>query len=287
MAVELRQLRYLLAVADAGSFTAAARRAFVTQPTLSNAIGNLESELGVTLFERTPRGAILTDDGRRVVRHARTALAATEALRVPGDQPDVQRPLRVGIAPTLPAGLVAATLAHIGDAAGARRIRVDSGSPATHRRRLATGRLDALLAVLNDPPSAGSRQVELAEDCMCLAYARERAPGSAVTPEVLHREPLIVRIHCEFLSTASRILDEWQVRPIVAGRVDSDALALELVAAGHGACLMPDSHRDPRVVAVEVDGIDLRRRVGIEWRSDDLDPLADIDLSLPHSTHPA
>src|SRR5215216_4431804 len=69
----LRQLSYVLAVADAGSFTEAARRLHVAQPSLSQQIRALEEELGGRLLERPPRPVRLTAAGRAFVAEASTA----------------------------------------------------------------------------------------------------------------------------------------------------------------------------------------------------------------------
>ena len=61
----LQQLRYFAAIADAGAFGIAADNEFVSQPALSAQIKELERKLGVTLFERTNRGVLLTTYGRR------------------------------------------------------------------------------------------------------------------------------------------------------------------------------------------------------------------------------
>src|SRR5215216_2386599 len=71
----LRQLSYVLAVADAGSFTEAARRLHVAQPSLSQQIRALEEELGGRLLERPPRPVRLTAAGRAFVAEARPAVS--------------------------------------------------------------------------------------------------------------------------------------------------------------------------------------------------------------------
>lgn len=76
----LRQLRYLVAVVDEGSFTDAAAEVGVTQPGLSHQIGSLERELGGRLVERSVRGAVPTPLGREVLPHARSALGAAARL---------------------------------------------------------------------------------------------------------------------------------------------------------------------------------------------------------------
>src|ERR1700759_4735767 len=78
--MELRHLRYFVAVAEAGSLTVAAeRRLHTAQPSLSRQIRDLEHEVGAGLLIRSPRGVELTDSGRAFLDHARLALGQVEA----------------------------------------------------------------------------------------------------------------------------------------------------------------------------------------------------------------
>jgi len=79
--MELRHLRYLVALANEGQFTRAAQRLHVAQPALSQQIARLEQELGVTLVDRTTRRVTLTAAGRRLVAHARDILAQADLAR--------------------------------------------------------------------------------------------------------------------------------------------------------------------------------------------------------------
>jgi DNA-binding transcriptional LysR family regulator len=78
--MNLRQLRYVVATADHGTMTSAAQALYVAQPALSRAVRELERELGVELFARSGRGVVLTPVGEQVVRQARIALDAVEAI---------------------------------------------------------------------------------------------------------------------------------------------------------------------------------------------------------------
>jgi len=101
--VNLRDLEYLVAIADHHHFGRAAEACFVSQPTLSAQLKKLERELGVTLVERSRSGAILTAAGDAVVEHARAVLRETSDIR------DIARraadpgaaSLRIGLFPTL------------------------------------------------------------------------------------------------------------------------------------------------------------------------------------------
>lgn len=79
--MELRQLRYLVGVCEAGGVLAASKTLHVAQPALSQSIASLESELGVQLFVRTNRGMSPTDAGRTMLEHARVVLADIERAR--------------------------------------------------------------------------------------------------------------------------------------------------------------------------------------------------------------
>src|SRR4029077_7548792 len=99
----LRQLQYAVAVAEALSFRKAAERCHVSQPSLSAQLAQLESALGVRLFERTRRRVLLTAAGEQLVGRARRLLTEADALARParhlGDP--LAGTLRIGVIPTI------------------------------------------------------------------------------------------------------------------------------------------------------------------------------------------
>ena len=262
--MDLKQIRYFVAVADAGSFSAGAKRAFVTQPTLSAAIAALEGELGFALLERNARGVSLTTRGLDALETARSILRETERLRAPARDLQPGKRLRIGLLPTLPPELVTATLTRLQDLDPARTWQMEDAPLAKLRQRLANGRYDVVLTHLA-VPERGHRQFELATDRQALAISARAYPRGPISPEILSGQPLIVRVHCEQLQSASRILDEWKVQPRVIARTDSDSRALAMVAAGLGFCLIPDSFSHPEVRLLRPEGVNLQRRLGLEW----------------------
>lgn len=262
--MDLKQIRYFVAVADAGSFSAGARRAYVTQPTLSGAIAALEKELGYRLFERRARGVSLTANGSRVLAHARGVLRESELMKAAGAEAPAERPARIGLLPTLPPKLVTDLLHLLEGAHPGRPVIVEEAPFAVLTQRLANGRFDAILTSL-DRPKPGHRQIEMHSDSLALAVPKDMNSRRRITPRFLHGRPLIVRVHCEQLQASSRILDHWGVRPLVIARTGSDAHASAMVAAGLGACLMPDSLRHPDIAFLKPEGVRLTRTLGLEW----------------------
>jgi DNA-binding transcriptional LysR family regulator len=97
--VDLRQLRYLVAIVDEGGIRKASRQLYLAQPSISKALRQLESELGVALFRRSPTGIELTDAGTEFVQYAREILdraaSAQAAMRQRAEQQSTK--LRVGL----------------------------------------------------------------------------------------------------------------------------------------------------------------------------------------------
>lgn len=101
--MNLRDLHYLVALAEHRHFGRAAEASFVSQPTLSTQIKKLEDELGVPLVERTPRKVLLTETGREIARRARGVLAEIDEIKAIAQRtrdPE-SGTLRLGIFPTL------------------------------------------------------------------------------------------------------------------------------------------------------------------------------------------
>jgi len=147
-AVELRHLRYFVAIAEERSFTRAAERLWVAQPGLSTQIRRLETELGIKLFERHTRGVDLTSAGELFLERARAALAAADEARCTG------RDLEAGVIGTVRLGLDTAARWHSASALldmftrnrPAVEVSIVESYGGALSRDLRDGRLDAVLA---------------------------------------------------------------------------------------------------------------------------------------------
>jgi LysR family hydrogen peroxide-inducible transcriptional activator len=101
--MNLRDLRYFIALAETRHFGRAAEACFVSQPTLSTQLKKLEEELGVTLFERAPRNILLTPAGEQILRHAKLALSHVGTMQeiAKHTKDPESASVRLGIFPTL------------------------------------------------------------------------------------------------------------------------------------------------------------------------------------------
>src|SRR5271168_1622140 len=104
--MEFHQLRYVCAIAETGSFSRAAERCQVAQPSLSQQVLKLEEDLGSRLFDRLGRSVRLTEAGRAFLPHARSILQQMEAARtgVEEKSTDVRGNVAVGVIPTIEIG---------------------------------------------------------------------------------------------------------------------------------------------------------------------------------------
>jgi DNA-binding transcriptional LysR family regulator len=93
--VEIRQVRYFVAVSECLNFRRAAEQLGVGQPAVSQQVARLERELGVILFDRSPRTVRLTEAGQRFLPEARAVLAAVERARLAAAEPGSGRPVQV------------------------------------------------------------------------------------------------------------------------------------------------------------------------------------------------
>jgi DNA-binding transcriptional LysR family regulator len=196
--MELRHLRYFVAIAEERSFTAAAERLWVAQPGLSTQIRRLEAELGVRLFERHTRGIDLTEAGTLFLERARAALAAADAAVSVGSD------LKDGVAGTLRVGLAApagwnGTAALLGRFALERdrvELTVLEGYGGTLWHDLREGRLDAVIAPLSIA-SPDLRALMLGTEPWVVLVGRgHRLAGSGpVEPWQLEGERIAITAH--------------------------------------------------------------------------------------------
>ncbi len=196
--MELRHLRYFVAIAEERSFTRAAERLWVAQPGLSTQIRQLETELGVRLFERHTRGVDLTSAGQLFLERARAVLAATEIARATGSDltSGLVGSVRLGLASAARWSGAPALLDRFTRDKEGVELTVLEGLGGTLSRDLRDGRLDALLAPASFA-SADLRRLELGDEPWMALVGRTH-PLAGIGPleaALLHGQRVAVSGH--------------------------------------------------------------------------------------------
>ncbi|EPR41669.1 transcriptional regulator, LysR family [Desulfovibrio sp. X2] len=251
--MELYQLRSFLAVADEGGLARAADRLHLSQSALSTQIRALEEEFGVPLFARTPRGMLLTAQGRALLPRAREAVRAAqevlfEAQRMAGG---LVGDISVGI-PTDPDFLrVAAVESLLSGAHPGLRARIMTMMSMRLPQALREGELDAGFLFCAEPP-AGLDILPLGETSMVVACPSAMAERVAEADfAALAELPWIwAESGCPYYAAGRARFAELGVRPHAVAASDSEEVIQSFVSGGRGLAFL----RADRARALEAEG---------------------------------
>ena len=278
--MELRHLRYFVAVAEELHFRRAAERLHVAQPAVGEQIRKLEAELGIQLFDRTPRGVVLTDAGaaflveaRRVLRQAE---AACRAARDAVGRSTMR--LRMGcLADTLPPAVPRA-LRHVATSLPAVEVHLESGPGRSIAGDVHAGRLDAAITAL-PTPTTGLRALPLGDERMVVALpgVRPHSGDGEIAIARLAPERIVVLpedANPAFRNALAALCHAEGLAPtfveVAEARVEDALLA---AAAGTGPAVLPASvsqrYATPGVGVVPVADNRARFRMAALSRPDD------------------
>jgi DNA-binding transcriptional LysR family regulator len=257
-------LRYFLAVAELGSFSKAAARVSVTQPTLSVGIAKLEEQLGARLFERTTRRVSMTPAGSRFLQHAKRITQEYEAaLREVSETPQLKR-VRAGVLSTIPARDLERVVAQHAKTSGGEALEILDSTERDIANRLSDGRLDVAITILRSGLESFAQEKLRNERYVLFVGATHKLSGvDSIEGGELAGETMIVRRQCEGLPEISRYFTNRDVRPSFSLRTLSDDRAMSMVAAGLGVTVAPLSFKAPGLSAVKLAGFELSRDVGL------------------------
>jgi len=262
--IERYQLRYFLAVVDAGAFSRAAQQVNVTQPTLSAGIAKLERTLGGPVLVRNSKRVHLTPLGAEILPTARAIERAFNGFEMRTQKGPVALPVRLGVLTTIPTPLIEAVVTANREAVTPDDLEIVEGAEGDLLSRLRRRRIDMALTIMRSD-QAGLNAEPLVEEGYSVALP-ERHPlanSAGLEPEVLAGEVMIVRRHCEFLRETSRFFTQRGVRPRFSFRTHNDDRAGSMVRAGLGITVAPDSWRIPGVVLTPLAGFSQRRMLGL------------------------
>lgn len=162
--MNIRQMRSLVAVVDAGSFAAAGDEVGLSHSAISLQIKNMETELGVSLFDRTQRPSVATAQGRALAEHARKTVAMFDATAHVAKGDVVRGRLSVGAVPTILASFLPAALRQLRALHPYLNIEVRSGGSAEMADHLIKGRLDVVVCTKPAQPVHGLDWHTIAEE---------------------------------------------------------------------------------------------------------------------------
>jgi LysR family hydrogen peroxide-inducible transcriptional activator len=270
--MNLRDLHYIVSVAEHEHFGKAAEQCCVSQPTLSGQIKKLEEELGVTLFERTNRRVMVTDIGEHIIHSARRILNEAETIKELAETANdpLAGTFRLGAFPTLAPYYFPQLVPKIKTELPKLRLILVEEKTDILIQQLKAGQLDAALLALPIEDNFLICQ-KLFEDEFLLATASDHALASekVIRQDALAGESLLLleEGHC----LRDQALDACQLLDI-GEEPDFKATSLEtlrqMVKAGTGITFMPK-------LAIKEKGNDIRylpfqhppsRRIGLVWR---------------------
>jgi len=280
--MELRLLGYVVAIAEEGTISGAARRLHLTQPTLSRQLRDLERRLGVELFTRKGRGLVPTVAGQALVRRAATVLAEAEAalddVRLAAQ--GMTGRLTVTFAGSGINGPLCDTLGRVRTELPGVDLRLEeSFNDAEMSQGVLDGRYDLAVQRLPMQDARLTAKVWWREPLTLfvpgghpLARTTEPVPVSALgqIPLVLWPRDVSTRSYDEIIA----LCHQAGIAPRVGAEGRSAQTLLALVAAGFGAAVISDSHRALRRVGVvprPIIGTSTTQH--LVWRTDDPNPL--------------
>jgi DNA-binding transcriptional LysR family regulator len=247
--MELRHLRYFVAVAETENVSRAALKLHVSQPGLSRQIRDLEDEIGVSLFERSAKSLRLTEAGKTFLTEARAVLqraeeAVKKARAVAGG---ISGEIHVGYAPSLTVQILPAMLRAFQGGSPHVRVTLHDLSSEEMLAQLGTGKLQVALTVR--PPAkmlSGLAFVELARYAMVVAVApgHPLAKLKAITLRQAAPEPLIGlnrKDYPEYLVETKKLFATVGLKPNFAEEHEGGSGIIAAVEAGRGIALVPSS----------------------------------------------
>ncbi|SAK96528.1 LysR family transcriptional regulator [Caballeronia hypogeia] len=272
--MELRHLRYFIAVAESRSVRAASEQLHVTQPAISRQIQDLEEAIGATLFERTPRGLKLTSAGMAYLAEARDILARVDAANRLAHRiaSGVQGRLRVGFVENASwSGLVSSALHAFQQTASDVALELQPMNTPEQLDAIAAERLDGGFCYRFGALPDGFASLPLLEQGVVLAVPEHSATGreGPVDARDLVDVPFIAFPRHVYAAYYDRLISACAQRGLtldIRQEASTETAILSLVAAGVGAALVNAANRERPPARVRfVDVRDLSVRLPLEF----------------------
>lgn len=273
----LRQMQYLVAIADTGKFGEAAKVTNVSQPSMSAQIAEMEAQLGAVLIERGRQRAFLTPIGEEVVRRARLLLRDAEDLKavVRADAQDLTGRIRLGVLPTIGAYLLPSVARHLHLDHPDLRLIVREERTIDLERHLHDGLFDTVISTIEDHADVDHEFLFQEDLWICaapddplaqkvgdisLTDLRER---TLLTLGYGHRLNLIIQSLAEV--SGAYVNSEYEGTSLDAIR--------QMAEMGVGIAVFPslyaltEARRDPHLIVRRINDPRASRQISLIWRS--------------------
>lgn len=275
-ALEVRHLRYFLAVAEAGSFSRAADRLGISQPSVSQQMRDLEAGLRVSLFQRRGKRILLTSSGLIFEEHARAILRQVENVlqEVSNEAEQVRGRLRIGVIPVLNVPLVPHLLGLFAADHPGISLTVDEISSTEIETALEEGRMDVGLGFLTrHSPNLRYERLSTDEFALIVSETHPWSRRRSVNFSELHQERLL-QLPDTFVMR--RMTDELcrkhQVRPRTVAEINAIETLLRALGPLEAATLMPRialrAREGLKLSAIPLQGKHLGVEIGLLGLSD-------------------
>ena len=278
--MNLRDLNYVIAVADTQHFSLAAERCCVSQPTLSGQIKKLEQELGLTLFERSKRSVETTAIGKEVVEQAKLILERVDVLKqlAQSHQDPLVGPLRIGAIPTLSPYLMPLILKPLKKQFPQMSLVLYEELTDKLLHRLGDHEIDAAL-IATDTENPGFEKIPLFDEPFWLAHPRKHSFSNKtrISQNDLNEADLLLLADGHCLADQAMAVCHMSKRNVQGDLADMRAASLEtlmqMVAAGFGCTLLPAlavkvGHlKDRSIETRQLKLPDTFRRISLVYRS--------------------
>ncbi len=284
--LEVHQLRYFVATAEAGSVSRAALRCHVAQPSLSQQLRRLEETLGAELFDRQARGVVLTDAGRALLPRARRILAEIHdaETNLERDVDEGKGLLTIGAIPTMAPYLMPPAVSQLRRELPSCEIQIQEGFTETLVEALLDNELDCAITSLPIDHEL-LRAEEIGREELLVIVPDSEADGRAaaslgtITLAELRDRPLIrlEEMHC-----LSSQVEQFCTAKRVATHIVCRTTQLETIQAfvsfGVGISIIPEmaaaADRGPGRRYLRVRGAKVERSIAVTWRKDRSQPKA-------------
>lgn len=293
--MELRHIRYFVAVAEELNFTRAAARLGIGQPPLSQQIKDLEVELGVSLLRRVPHGAELTEAGKIYLQEGRRVLIASEEATVGAKRAargEFGR-LRVGFTGSAHFNArVPSTIRDFGQLYPEVEIQLEEANTCKLLEQLATGAIDAAFthSGLEDRSILHLLSVEDEPLVVALPMAHLCSRRPAVRPVALAKDRFIMKprsVGPELYKVVVSICRSAGFEPKLGQEAPQLATVISFVAAGLGVSIVPSSMQRitaDGVVYLPIEGIQPRVALSLVWRRNERSNVVHNFVSLVRET---